>query len=569
MGDSFSFHKKTEKFFMNRKKGATPTKAAIALFFASLLTYLVLDLIGIGNILFALRVGIEVDAATAALELLRGTIQAGICALLPTAGILWYLGKSRLKSKASFVEMLYCFSIASLISSFWIAFALFYIALIAPIIFLVSAYLVITAVKTALGVDYAKAATLFVGANIIMAFAWLILFPIFSSVFPSFISLNLNPIEHRITEHEDGSFSIEYENKYGICSFTFPTGWKIANKSERQELGLVHHGAYDLMMSEAGGEYWAFERVPDRVFPSSIDGHHQYHKITVSTGKVIEMADRISITADSDYKEHWAMTMFPDFSGYEAVFFTYTGNDDAFYSIVNSSDCHVESPFPAKETVENEDGTTTVIYEGRVNGKEAACLISLPPGWGFPSSAEPYQLGREWVSHIYYGKMAYKTEKWDDEVPEYILFYSDPPRSIYSDVSCEMKKSTGKVAGREMEILSATYSHIEEKNVEICDELLYDEVNDLVHHNIIYRTLDGLGYTILYESTFENDEDIAYIIANTQCYWKWWPQNINCIVAYRSGDYESSNRLHAALRKSDIQKSGEPRLSFETRIFSS
>jgi|GEM_PF-6040896 len=91
MGDAPSFHKKTEEFIRKRQKEATPAKATAFFIIGTILTYIIFELVGFGNLSFVLRMGQTPDGMSMTLEAIRGIIQTALCILFPYIWLLWYI----------------------------------------------------------------------------------------------------------------------------------------------------------------------------------------------------------------------------------------------------------------------------------------------------------------------------------------------------------------------------------------------------------------------------------------------------------------------------------------------
>jgi|GEM_PF-5178195 len=438
-----------------------------------------------------------------------------------------------MKSKATLSEVTYTVMLMTIVSNIMLILTLLMsivfpsVSCIFLLLFIVSAYLPITALKVVHKIDYVKAILLLIGTNIIMSFVMLILMAFFNAIIPPIVKFSLWG-QTDVTEHDDGTFTIAYD-AYGDkhCDFTFPQGWVIATEEEMKSQGFSSAKDYQLIYNENGTEYWLFTKEPPAIiWPLDLDAKYKsqeenatHKNKTIASGAQIELVDITTLSGEG-IQEHWVEVMFPDFTGYEASYKSDYRSDGNFYFILENSNCYDEEPTQPKKTVENADGSLSIMYEGSYKGEEAACSITLPSGWKFPSSENPYSLGLEWVDEVYYGKLAYKESTWNDSQKEYLEFSELPPKSIYSKIRCEEDSETRKIYGEYFDVISVNHLLFEEKNAEVCEEHFSDESRTISYHDVNYRTFDGLGYKLRYKSEYGDDEDLGYVIENTDCYWK-------------------------------------------------
>ncbi|MFH1685377.1 MAG: hypothetical protein ABH983_03655, partial [Candidatus Micrarchaeota archaeon] len=245
MGDSFSFHKRTDEFFKKRTQEATQTKAMVAFLIAAVLSSLVIILSEYDLQAEMIIGGVESSPLDMLGKITIYSFLISVFFLLPSIGLYWYLGKRLVGSKARISAVSYVWMLIVCIAM--IVALVFLLGTIFPILswlgivlLILLLYFAVLSVKILHNSNYGQALLIIFLASgmggAIILFINVIYFGylfIPQEVYHDYYS----------TQNADGTLMAVYSYKYSdsgeardICYVGFPEGWKEASGEITSEI---------------------------------------------------------------------------------------------------------------------------------------------------------------------------------------------------------------------------------------------------------------------------------------------------------------------------------------------
>lgn len=170
--------------------------------------------------------------------------------------------------------------------------------------------------------------------------------------------------------------------------------------------------------------------------------------------------------------------------------------------------------------VNNSDGSITASYARLSNktGKiKEICNVSFPEGWGYGDPVIIKELIKKEQNKEaeYYDdyKVFYKLN-YTKQIEEYLVFEYAPPLTL----SISFDKSTYERKNIEPLRETIIFDMKKSTGTKYLDIKYRDENKTTNRHKIDVKSAVNIGYTAVYQSPYNQDQDLYYIINSTSCY---------------------------------------------------